>query len=43
MAIFKKEFYARSQNSFYKKTSGQKDRQKDRQKELLEEYLENRT
>ena len=32
------EFYARSQNSFYKKTSGQKDRQK----ELLEEYLEKR-
>ena len=32
------EFFARSQNSFYKKTS----RQKDRQKELLEEYLEKR-
>ena len=32
------EFYARSQDSFYKKTSGQKDRQK----ELLEEYLEKR-
>lgn len=32
------EFYARSQNSFYKKTSGQKDRKK----ELLEEYLEKR-
>ena len=32
------EFYARSQNSFYKKTSGQKDRQK----KLLEEYLEKR-
>ena len=32
------EFFARSQDSFYKKTSGQKDRQK----ELLEEYLENR-
>ena len=32
------EFYARSQNSFYKKTSGHKDRQK----ELLEEYLEKR-
>ena len=33
------EFFARSQDSFYKKTSGQKDRQK----ELLEEYLEKRT
>lgn len=33
------EFYARSQNSFYKKTS----EKKDRQKELLEEYLEKRT
>ena len=32
------EFYARSQNSFYKKTSNKKDRQK----ELLEEYLEKR-
>lgn len=32
------EFYARSQNSFYKKTS----EKKDRQKELLEEYLEKR-
>ena len=32
------EFYARSQNSFYKKTNGKKDRQK----ELLEEYLEKR-
>ncbi len=32
------EFYARSQNSFYKKTS----ETKDRQKELLEEYLEKR-
>ncbi len=32
------EFYTRSQNSFYKKTSGQKDRQK----KLLEEYLEKR-
>ena len=32
------EFYARSQNSFYKKTSGQKAKQKD----LLEEYLEKR-
>ena len=32
------EFFARSQDSFYKKTSGQKDRQK----ELLEEYLEKR-
>ena len=32
------EFYARSQNSFYKKTNGQKDRQK----ELLEEYQEKR-
>ena len=32
------EFYARSQNSFYKKTSGKKDSQK----ELLEEYLEKR-
>ena len=32
------EFYARSQNSFYKKTSVKKDRQK----ELLEEYLEKR-
>ena len=32
------EFYACSQDSFYKKTSGQKDRQK----ELLEEYLEKR-
>ena len=32
------EFYARSQNSFYKKTS----EHKDRQKELLEEYLEKR-
>ena len=32
------EFYARSQDSFYKKTSGQKDRNK----ELLEEYLEKR-
>jgi len=30
------EFYARSQNSFYKKTSDKKDSQK----ELLEEYLE---
>ena len=38
MAIFKKEFYARSQNSFYKKTSDKKDNQK----ELLEEYLEKR-
>ena len=33
------EFFARSRDSFYKKTSGQKDRQK----ELLEEYLEKRT
>ena len=33
------EFFARSQDSFYKKTS----EKKDRQKELLEEYLENRT
>ena len=33
------EFFARSQDSFYKKTSGQKDRKK----ELLEEYLEKRT
>ena len=32
------EFYARSQDSFFKKTSGKKDRQK----ELLEEYLEKR-
>ena len=32
------EFYARSQGSFFKKTSGQKDRNK----ELLEEYLEKR-
>ena len=32
------EFYARSQNSFYKKTSDKKDNQK----ELLEEYLEKR-
>ena len=32
------EFFARSQNSFYKKTSNKKDRQK----ELLEEYLEKR-
>ena len=32
------EFYARSQNSFYKKTSNKKDNQK----ELLEEYLEKR-
>ena len=32
------EFYARSQDSFYKKTSGQKDRHK----EILEEYLEKR-
>ena len=32
------EFYARSQNSFYKKTSSKKDSQK----ELLEEYLEKR-
>ena len=32
------EFYARSQDSFYKKTS----RQKDRDKELSEEYLEKR-
>ena len=32
------EFYARSQNSFYKKTSNKKDSQK----ELLEEYLEKR-
>ena len=32
------EFFARSQNSFYKKTSGQKDRQK----ELLKEYLKKR-
>lgn len=32
------EFFARSQDSFYKKTSGQKDRKK----ELLEEYLEKR-
>ena len=32
------EFYARSQNSFYKKTSDKKDSQK----ELLEEYLEKR-
>ena len=32
------EFFARSQDSFYKKTSGQKDRNK----ELLEEYLEKR-
>ena len=32
------EFFARSQDSFYKKTS----EKKDRQKELLEEYLENR-
>lgn len=36
MAVFKKEFYARSGNSFYKKTRVKKDRQK----ELLEEYLE---
>ena len=33
------EFFARSQDSFYKNTS----EKKDRQKELLEEYLENRT
>ena len=33
------EFFARSQDSFYKKTSGQKDRKK----ELQEEYLEKRT
>ncbi len=32
------EFYARSQDSFYKKTSGKKDRNK----ELSEEYLEKR-
>ena len=32
------EFYARSQDSFFKKTSGKKDRNK----ELLEEYLEKR-
>ena len=32
------EFYARSQDSFFKKTS----EKKDRQKELLEEYLEKR-
>ena len=32
------EFFARSQDSFYKKTSGQKDRNKG----LLEEYLEKR-
>ncbi len=32
------EFYARSQDSFYKKTSGQKDRDK----ELSKEYLEKR-
>ena len=32
------EFFARLQDSFYKKTSGQKDRNK----ELLEEYLEKR-
>lgn len=32
------EFFARSQDSFYKKTS----EKKDRQKELLEEYLEKR-
>ena len=32
------EFFARSQDSFYKKTSGQKDRQK----ELLKEYLKKR-
>ena len=32
------EFFARSQDSFFKKTSGQKDRNK----ELLEEYLEKR-
>lgn len=32
------EFFARSQDSFYKKTSGQKDREK----ELLEEYLKRR-
>ena len=32
------EFYARSQDSFFKKTSGQKDRNKG----LLEEYLEKR-
>ena len=32
------EFFARSQDSFYKKTSGQKDRHK----EILEEYLEKR-
>ena len=32
------EFFARSQDSFYKKTSGQKDRQK----ELLEKYREKR-
>ena len=32
------EFHVRSQNSFYKKTSGKKDRQK----EILKEYLEKR-
>ena len=32
------EFFARSQDSFYKKTNGSK---KEEQKELLEEYLEN--
>ena len=32
------EFHVRSQNSFYKKTSGKKDRQK----EVLKEYLEKR-
>ena len=32
------EFFSRSQDSFFKKTSGKKDRQK----ELLEEYLEKR-
>lgn len=38
MELFRKEFYARPQNSLYKKIN----RQKDRQKELLEEYLEKR-
>lgn len=38
MELFKKEFYARSQNSFFKKTSDKEDRQK----ELLEKYLEKR-
>lgn len=33
------EFYARSQNSFYKKTN---ESRKDRQKELLEEYVQKR-